>query len=834
MTTDVQQTAAELAPEALRRRLDPAALPFQTTADVEPGHGTIGQPRAIDAIGFGLELRSYGYNLFVAGQPGSGRETSVIDLIGAFAPQQPTPDDWVYVHSFDDADRPNSIRLPAGRGSALAADMRGFVTDAQREIPRAFDSEDYARRQREVLTAIGERRDKLFEELQQFASANSFAIQMTPTGIATVPTINNQPIPNEAYGLLPETQRKEIEQHGRLVQERLGSTMRQARQLEREAAEQIGALDRDVTLFAVGPLLEELREHYAGIGEVSHYIDQVQEDILAHYGEFRVPDQAPVSDPTQVAALQMQASRRAEYLARYQVNVLIDNAATSGAPVISERNPTYYNLIGRMDYRSMFGTMVTDFREIKPGALHRANGGFLVLHVTDILRQPFAWEALKRALLCREIRIEHMGEQFSMVPVATLRPEPIPLDLKVVLIGSPMVYQALYAADEDFAELFKVKADFAPDMTWNDENVGHYVAFISRHVHENNLRHFDRGAVARIVEHGARLREDRRKLSARMLEIANVITESSYWAGKAGRDIVTAEDVDRAIDMKVFRSNLIEERIHEMLTDGTIDVETAGSRTGQINGIAVLSLGDYAFGRPTRISARVALGGGEVESVEREIKLSGPVHAKGFMILTGYLRGQYGQDAPLAIRTTITFEQSYDEVEGDSASSVELYALLSAIGDIPLRQGIAVTGSVDQYGTVQAVGGVTDKIEGYFKVCRTLGLTGEQGVIIPATNVPSLMLSDEVVAAVEAGQFHVWSVRTIDEGIELLTGVPAGERDAEGHFPADSVHGRVAARLQRYAELARAFVTPPAATITGASDGRQSPPLPTPAPSIPS
>ncbi len=644
MTIEVHQPVAELAPEALRRRLDPATLPFETTADVAPVRGTIGQPRAIDAIGFGLEMRSYGYNIFVSGQPGSGRETSVIDLVGEFAPRLPAPDDWVYVHSFDDADRPNSIRLPAGRGAALAADMLGFVADAQREIPRAFDSDDYARRQREVLTEIGERRDTLFEELQQFAVTNSFTIQMTPTGIATIPTINNQPIPNEAYGLLPEAQRKEIEQHGKLVQERLGMTMRQARQLEREAAERIVALDRDVTLFAIGPLLDELRERYDDVDEVRRYIDQVQGDVLAHYGEFRMPDPQAAADPTQAAALQMQAGRRAEYLARYQVNVLIDNAATHGAPVISERNPTYYNLIGRMDYRSMFGTMVTDFREIKPGALHRANGGFLVLHATDILRQPFAWEALKRALLCREVRIEHMGEQLSMVPAATLRPEPIPLDTKVILIGSPLLYQTLYAADEDFAELFKVKADFAPDMHWDDENIGHYVAFISRHVQDNGLRHFDRGAAARVTEYGARLREDRRKLSARMLEIANVVTEAIHWAGKAGRDVVAAADVDRAIEMKVYRSNLIEERIQEMLTDGTIDVETEGTRAGQINGIAVLSVGDYAFGRPTRISARVALGGGEVESVEREIKLSGPVHAKGFMILTGF--AMYAEHAP--------------------------------------------------------------------------------------------------------------------------------------------------------------------------------------------
>ncbi|MCO5176524.1 MAG: AAA family ATPase [Thermomicrobiales bacterium] len=791
----------ELPPDALRRRVDPASLPFETTADVPPGRGTIGQPRAIDAITFGLEIRATGYNIYVSGQPGSGRETSIIDMLAEFAPRMPTPDDWAYVHNFEDSDRPTAIRLPAGRGTTLAADMQRFVADAQREIPRAFDSEDYARRQRNALSAVGQRRDQLFEELQQFAATNSFTIQMTPTGIATIPVANDQPLSNEAYAQLPEDERKAIDERGQLVQEQLGSTMRKARELDREAGERVSELNREVALFAIGPLLDELRERYHDYREVLHFIDQVQEDVLTHYAEFRPAEQQQSADPAQ----QVQAARRVEFAARYNVNVLIDNGGTHGAPVVSERNPSYYNLIGRMEYRSLFGSMVTDFREIKPGALHRANGGFLVLHITDILRQPFAWDALKRALVGKEIRIEHMGEQTSMVPTATLRPEPIPLDIKVILIGTSLLYQTLYATDEEFAELFKVKAEFAPDMQWDDQNTTDYVAFISRQIRDNGLRHFDRSAVARVLEYSARLREDQRKLSTRMQDIANVITEASYWAGNAGHEIVTVDDVAQAILQKIHRANLIEERVQERLIDGTIDVETDGSRVGQINGLSVISIGDYTFGQPSRISARVALGSGDIDSIEREINQSGPSHGKGFLILSGYLRGQYGKKAPLAIRATITFEQSYNGVDGDSASSTELYALLSAIGEIPLRQDIAVTGSVDQYGTVQAVGGVTDKIEGFFKVCQARGLTGQQGVIVPATNVPSLMLFPEVVEAVEAGQFHIWAVQSIDEGIELLTGLPAGEMDADGNYPPESVHGKVAARLEEYAMQAQAF-----------------------------
>jgi lon-related putative ATP-dependent protease len=497
--------------------------------------------------------------------------------------------------------------------------------------------------------------------------------------------------------------------------------------------------------------------------------------------------------------------QREEQLTRYRVNVFVDNDEFSGAPIIVERNPTYYNLIGRIDYRATFGAMVTDFRQIKSGALHRANGGFLILQVLDVLSAPFAWDALKRTLICGEVMIENLGEQYSALPTERLRPEPIPLDVKVILLGPPEVYYLLHRLDPDFQELFKVKADFAPDMDWTEEHQSLYVAFISQRVHEAGLRHFDREALAAIIEYGARLREDQRKLSSRLRDIADLVSEANYWAGKAGHDLVQVADVKQAVARQRYRSNLIEERIKEMIDNGTIMIDTVGARVAQVNGVAIIDLGSNPFGNPSRITARVSPGRGSVKSIEREIELSGPIHSKGFLILSGYLAGQYSQQYPLSINATITFEQSYDEVEGDSASSTELYALLSALADLPLQQGIAVTGSVNQHGEIQAVGGVTAKIEGFFAVCKAKGLTGEQGIIIPATNVPNLMLDEEVIEAVRAGQFHVWAVRTIDEGIELLTGCPAGQRGPDGLYPEGTVHRLVEGRLRDYAERLLAF-----------------------------
>jgi predicted ATP-dependent protease len=791
-------------PEDLRRRLDPATLPFRTTAEVAAVDTTIGQARAAEAIAFALEVDARGFHLYAAGSPGTGRHSTVLAAVRAFAATRPTPPDWVYVHNFAAPDRPRAFAMPAGKGRGLAKAMASFVEAAQQEIPRAFESEDYARRREQALAEVKTRRGKLIEDLRVFAQQRGFALEMKQTGIAGVPMHEGQPMPAQVFEQLPPEAKAEIERHNSEVQAEIGTSMRQMRQIEKEARERITALDRNVALVAAGPLIAPLCDEYRDQPDVLAFIEQIEADLPDHLDDFwPAPDSGPAGQPQGPGAAR--EFQRQERLARYEVNVLIDNGGISGAPVVVERNPTYYNLIGRLDYRPVMGTMTTDFRLIKPGALHRANGGFLILHALDVMPNPFAWDGLKRALVAGELRIENPGEQGAPLPTSRPRPEPIRLDLKVILIGPAALYQTLHQVDVDFPELFGVKAEFAPDMEWSEENLASYSAFLSRTVRDRGLRPFDRSAVARIVEHGARLRDHQRKLTARFLDVAKLAVEASHWAGKAGREAVLAEDVDTAIARQERRRNLVEERARESILDGTVMIDTDGARVAQVNGLSTLNVGDYGFGRPSRVTARVSVGRGTVQSIERETAMSGPIHSKGFLTLTGYLQAQYAQDWPLSLGATITFEQSYGGIDGDSASSTELYALLSALSGLPLDQGIAVTGAVNQHGEVQAVGGVTDKIEGFYDVCRERGLTGRQGVMVPTANVKNLMLKEEVVEAVRAARFHVWAVSHIDQGIELLTERVAGERAADGTFPEGTVHRLVQDRLRDYAEQVRAF-----------------------------
>jgi lon-related putative ATP-dependent protease len=799
----------------VRRRLDPARLPFDTTAEVSPLHGTIGQDRAMDAIDFGVEVTTPGYNLFLAGAAGSGRESTIMDCLQRAAAARPAPDDLVYAHNFAEPGRPRALRLPAGRGFELRRDLDELVAGAREEIPRAFEGEEFEARRQQAVAEVQRRQEQVNEEIQRAARERGFALQQTPAGIVTIPVHNGQPIPGEALQRMSDAERLELQRRADELNEIVAGAMRRLRRLGQEMGDRTRSVVREMAHAAISPRLEELRERWADQPAVLELVDEIERDIPEHVRDFRPADAEPVAPPASPADLQ--ARQRSQQLARYGVNLVVDHGGAEHAPVVLERNPSYYNLIGRVDYRASFGAMETDFRQIRSGALHRANGGFLVLHAADVLSQPFAWEALKRALLAREVRIENLAEQSSPIPTATLRPEPVPLDVKVVLIGQPALYHLLYQADEDFRDVFKVKADFAPDMEWNDEHVANYAAFVRRCVERDELRHFDRSAVARIVEHGARLREHQRKLSTRLRDVADVVSEASFWASRAGRDLVGAEDVDRAIAQREYRSNLFEERIQELIEEGTIAIDTTGAHTGQVNALSILHLGDHGFGRPSRVTARVSVGTGAVESIEREIRMSGPIHSKGVLTLSGYLAQTYAQRWPLALRATIAFEQSYEGVDGDSASSTELYALLSALAELPIRQDIAVTGAVDQHGRVQAVGGVTAKVEGFFAVCRARGLTGEQGVMIPRANVHHLMLADEVVAAIDAGEFHVWAVESVDDGIELLTGCPAGVRGGDGAFPEGSVHRRVEDRLRGYADLLRDFSISPDGGRTSAT-----------------
>jgi predicted ATP-dependent protease len=822
-----QDRALSLSPERLRWRCDPDQLGYETTDDVAPLGALVGQDRGLDAIAFALDQDVPGYNLYVAGPTGTGRTTAVRDRLRPAAAARPAPPDWCYLHNFRDPSRPLAVSLPPGRGPELARDLDGFIAGCRREIPKILESEAHQRRRAAVRQALQEQRERVFARLHDVAEGLGFAVEVVPTGIVPVPLLApGKPLSPEAFELLPEARQAEIRLQGQQLQQPVDEALLTFRRLERDAQEQLQALDREAALFAVGHELDALRAKHAAQPRIGEYLDAVRADLVEHLDEFGGEDARP-GRPFPVPG------RGAGE--RYRVNVLVTHDPAAGGPVVFEPNPTYYHLVGRVDYRAAVGAMYTDLTLIKPGALHRASGGFLVLEARDVLRTPFAWDALKRALRDAEVRVENPGEQLSVFPSEALRPEPVPLAVKVVLIGDLTTYALLHALDDDFRRLFKVKAQFGAVMDRTPAAVGAYAAFVGDRVREHHLLPFDKGAIARVIEHGARLVEHQERLATCFDAVAELVVEADHWARRAGAGRVLAGHVEQATAAAERRANLLEEEARRAVREGTVAIETRGAAVGQVNGLSVIDLGDYAFAHPTRITARSGLGAEGVVDIEREAKLSGPAHSKGVLILGGYLLGAYAADRPLAVSARLAFEQVYSEVDGDSASSAELYALLSSLAGLPLAQGIAVTGSVNQRGEIQAVGGVTAKAEGFYAACQDQGLTGDQGVVIPAANARHLMLKPEVVEAVAQGRFHVWAVRTVDEGLELLTGVPAGERRADGSYPEGTVHGLVQQRLAAMAaRLAEFGGARPAADAHGTSapvdtgDGRAAgrPPLP--------
>ncbi|HEY8449121.1 MAG TPA: ATP-binding protein [Bacillota bacterium] len=792
--------------EKLRRACDPATLPFATTAELDGLTGMIGQQRAVRAMEFGLGIRRAGYHVYMSGPAGTGKTTYARSIARQFAAGRPVPPDWVYLHNFRNPDEPLAVALEPGRSRKLRADLDALIDELTQEIPKALESEEFAEQRQALLSRFQEQTEKIFEELDRYARAEGFQLRRTATGFATIPLkADGHPLTAEEFARLDERERDRIEERSRTVQLQVAETLRKVRQFEQEAKERLRSLERELVLSILEPAVKRLKESYADVEALVAYFDDLQQDVLQNLDDFR--QRGDDGDEAGPGAL-LRAARRSpngDAFARYRVNILVDNSGLEGAPVIFEPHPVYYNLVGKQEYAGQVSAVYTDHTMIKAGALHRANGGFLILQARDVLANPPAWDALKRALLTQEVQIESIGEQYRLVPVRTIRPQPVPLDVKVILVGSPLLFHLLHQVDEDFRKLFKIKADFDTEMPRNDETVLQYGMFISSLCRREGLRHFDRTGVARVIEYSSRLADDQAKVSTRFNEVVEILYEADAWAERDGADLVRAEHVERAIAEKVYRSNRIEEKIREMIERGKILVDTEGAVVGQVNGLSVLQLDDYAFGRPSRITARTFLGEKGIVNIERETELSGQIHDKGVLTLAGYLGGQYAQDKPLSLTASLTFEQLYEGVDGDSASSAELYALLSSLAELPLRQDLAVTGSVDQYGRIQPVGGVNQKIEGFFRVCKAKGLTGTQGVIIPAQNVDNLMLDDEVIEAVRAGMFHIYAIHTVDEGLELLTGVPAGRRDADGRFPEDSVHGRVSARLEALAAAAAEF-----------------------------
>jgi lon-related putative ATP-dependent protease len=793
---------------ALYQRCDPGQFTFATTADLPDLTEMIGQTRAVEAVRFGIGIRHDGFNLFALGPEGIGKYTLVHHYIERQAATQPSSADWCYVNNFAEAYKPCALRLPPGGGVALRRDMERLVEELRTAIPATFESENYRTRRQEIEEEFRERQEKALADIQRSAQERGLALIRTPMGLAFAPMRGGQVINPEDFQKLPPEEQERVQADVAMLQEELQKSLGQLPQWDRERRAKVKDLDQDIAKYAVGHLIEELRRKYTDQPEVVEYLRRVQQDVMEHLDEFRGVTEAPPAMPAEGGPPRLAAPTGTPFFRRYRVNVLVDHSGATGAPVIYEDHPTVQNLLGRIEHMAQMGALVTDFHLIKPGALHRANGGYLILEARKVLLQPFAWEELKRALSSQEIRIEVLGQTLSLVNTVSLEPEPIPLDVKVVLLGERLLYYTLAQLDPDFGELFKVAADFEDQMDRTSENHLLYARMIATMARQEGLRPLDRQAVARVIERSARLAGDAERLSTHVRSIADLLREADYWAGEAQRHVVTAADVQRAIDAQIYRSDRVRERIQEEIQRGTILIDTHGAKVGQVNGLSVLMLGQFAFGRPSRITARVRLGRGEVVDIEREVALAGPIHSKGVLILSSYLGARYASDRPLSLSASLVFEQSYSGVEGDSASSAELYALLSALAELPIQQGLAVTGSVNQYGQVQAIGGVNEKIEGFFDICRAQGFTGAQGVLIPAANVKHLMLRQDIVDAVAAGRFQVYPVETVDQGIELLTGVSAGERGEAGEFPAGSVNQRVEARLRALSEKRQAFGLP--------------------------
>ena len=772
------------------------AFAFTTTDELEVLDEIVGQKRATEAVRFAIGMRQEGYNLFAFGRDGTGKSSLVLKFLERQSREHTGPDDWVYVNNFCDARRPQAIRLPAGRARLFAQDMEQLVEDVTTTIRAAFGSDEYRSRQQQLEDGFTRAQERSLDTLREGAAKKNVAVVRTPMGVALAPIVDGEVVSGEDFQKLPPDKQAQYTQAMEETQGELSSALRQLPAAQRQHREALKALDRDITESVVGDLTGPLAARYDDVPDVRRYLQDVHGDVVKNAADFRADQDGPPPTASPGVPIARGAARR-ELPRRYEVNVMVGlaNGSPHAAPVIQETHPTQPNLVGRIEHQAHLGALVTDFTMVKPGALHRANGGYLVLDARKLLTQPFAYDGLKRALVNRSIQIESPQESAGLVSTMTLEPEPIPLDVKVVLLGEGDTYYTLNHADPEFRKLFKVAADFDDRMDRTDTNAGLYARLVATVGKRERLLPLDAGAVARVVEYGARLAENASKLSTHMGSVVDLVREADYWARDDGAATVGRPHVQQAIDAKTYRADSMRERVQEQIQHGTVVIECAGERVGEVNGLAVYQMDHFTFGKPSRISCRVRLGRGDVIDIEREVQLGGPLHTKGVLILSSYLSSRYAEDTQLSLSANLVFEQSYGEVDGDSASSTELYALISALADIPLKQNLAVTGSVDQRGRVQAIGGVNEKIEGFFDVCQARGLTGDQGVLIPASNIQHLMLREDVVAAAEAGSFHVYPVTTIDEGLELLTGRPAGERDEQGEFPLGSVNRAVIGRL---------------------------------------
>lgn len=789
-------TWEKLKAEELRVTCKTENAKFDTTAEVAPLEGMIGQERAVRAMEYGLQVKRPGYNIFMTGLTGTGKSSYAQSIIEKMSAAEPVPDDWVYVYNFEHPGEPIALNLPAGTGYDFSRRVEELLDDLKESIPKAFDGEDYERQKSVFVKEFQEARNVLLEELNKTAQEQGFALKRTSSGFVTVPLKEGEQISEEDYAKLDQAEKDELEKKSTDVQLKAMEIMRRVQRVEKELREKLKELDQKIGLAAIGHLFNELYDEYDQYPTVIKYLKAFQEDVLSNLADFRSEEE---EQPNPMLWLRRQGQEEASM--RYTVNLLVDNRETKGAPMIYETNPSYYNLLGRVEYENRFGMVVTDFSMIKPGALHQANGGYLILQARDVLTAMQSWDVLKRVLRTREIRIENISEHFGLVAMATLRPQPIPLNLKVVMIGNPYIYQVLYHYDEDFRKLFKIKADFDVEMEREDDNLEKMAGFISYHCEKQSLRHFDREAVAAIVEYSSRLAEKQDKLSTRFNEIVDLLCEADAWAAIDSVDPVSRKHVEKALEEMIYRSNKYEQKVIESIREGVILLDLEEEKVGQVNALSVLNQGDYMFGRPSRITASTYLGRKGIINIERESDLSGSIHNKGILILSGCLGTRYGKTNPINLTASLCFEQSYGGVDGDSASAAELFCLLSSLAEVPLRQDLAVTGSINQKGEIQPVGGINSKIEGFYQTCKAVGLTGKHGVIIPEQNRRNLMLKSEVVDAVARGKFHIYAIKTVDEGIELLTGMSAGSQNKDGSYRKGSFNDRVMNKLEQFNDV---------------------------------
>lgn len=781
----------ELSASDLRCICDPKTFNFKNTSEIEPLSEVIGQQRAVHAIEFGLNMKSPGYNIFVTGIEGTGKSTIIQDIVNEHAITLPAPVDWCLVNNFRDEYRPKAIAVPTGKATRFSKTMNKLIDDLKDELPKAFEHESYQERQSEIQKEYSDRQRDILQKLEKSAASNNIQINRTKTGYQTIPIVNGQTISPEEFLALPKDQRAEIEENIQTVQPEIDATIREVNKLHQAMSSKIEKLMQEVTLFVVKGRIDIIKDEYKGCKDILAYLNEVQADILENVKDFIAspPEKSPFE------GLMFPAVKPS--FQRYNVNVLVEQNSSKGAPVIFETNPTYHNVFGQIEKRAHMGTLTTDFTMVQAGSLLTANGGYLIMEIESILMNPYVWEALKRALQNKLLHIEDIASGLGF-GTSSLRPEPIPLDVKVILLGGYYPFELLQNYDSKFNKIFKVRADFDHEVEKNQDTIQKYSQFIARACKEEGLLPLTPNGVAAIVEFGEKYVAKKNKLSIRFGPIMGILKEADYWARKQNARLVADKHVIKAFHEYRFRYNLYEEKIHESYVDDTIMIDVEGEVVGQVNALSVYQIGDFSFGRPSRITAETYMGKQGIINIEREAKLSGKTHDKGVLILSGYLGRTFAQNYPLSLSISITFEQSYGGIDGDSASSTELYAIISSLADIPIRQGIAVTGSVNQKGKIQAIGGVNHKIEGFFEVCKSKGLTGRQGVIIPRSNVNNLMLKKEVVDAVKKGQFHIYRVATVEEGVEILTGVKSGTPDEEGNYPAETVFGRVQKKLKKY------------------------------------